>query len=495
MPHRRLCLVALRFVAAAVVAAAGSPLSGQAPSTPVACSTTLDSLDARLRRNYAGYVLEVATQKREEYAATLAAAQQAARTAALATAPCTSALRQFIAWFDDPHLFVFQSLTADTAANRRRERELVVDARDEAALRADFTARHATLDPIEGIWRDGTLRVGVVRQAQGSDTLIAIVLASDTSAWPVGAVRARFVRSADGEYHSWLQARNFGMQQLTATLHRRVLLRFSPGMWGREYPLAAADTQLAPLADPRRPRLVVRPRSVVVSVPSHDGPHQREIDALVAEHRAALRNTPLLIIDLRGNEGGGSLTTRALHPYIVSAEARPTPYDSGRAAVLAGPELLEYLRRLGGDRPTRTVQRLLARMEASPGSLVPAYDEDFVSIPRTTPADGNWRVAVLTDRGTVSASEVTVLMALQSTRATTIGEPTAGALDYQNTAIIGLGTGDRRWALGFPMTAAHTDLPARGMRGKGIAPQVPMRWASVSDPYAAVEQLMLDQRP
>jgi hypothetical protein len=498
-PHllrlRRLCLVSLQAGALAAIAAVGNTLPGQAPSTPVACTTTLDSLDARLRRNYAGYVLEVATQKREQYTATLAVAQQAARNAGLATEPCTRALREYIAWFDDPHLFVFQSLTADTAANRRRERALVVDTRDEAALRADFAARHAALDPIEGIWRDGALRVGVVRQAPGSDTLVAIVLASDTSAWPVGAVRARFVRSADGAYQSWLLAKNFGLQQLTATLHRRVLLRFSPGMWGREHPLSAADTLLAPLADPRRPRLVVRPRSVVVSVPSHDGPYQRELDALVSEHRAALRNAALVIIDLRGNEGGGSLTTRALHPYIVSADLRPTPYDSGRPAALAGPELLEYVRRLGGDRPNRTVQRLIARMEASPGKFVPAYDEDFVSIPRATPADGNWKVAVLTDRGTVSAAEVTVLMALQSTRATTIGEPTAGALDYQNTAIIGLGTGDRRWALGFPMTAAHTDLPNRGMRGKGIAPQIPMQWSSVSDPYAAVEQLMRDNRP
>lgn len=83
-------------------------------------------------------------------------------------------------------------------------------------------------------------------------------------------------------------------------------------------------------------------------------------------------------------------------------------------------------------------------MEAGPGRLVPAYDGETATILRVTPLDGPWKVAVLTDGGTVSAADVIVLMVLRSTRATTIGERTAGALDYQSTAIIGLGTGDRR---------------------------------------------------
>jgi hypothetical protein len=180
----------LPLVVAALVASAPNSLVGQAPSTPIDCAITLDSLDARVRRNYAGYMLEVATQRRVQYTTHLTAAQEAARAAALSTEACTRVLRAYIAWFDDPHLFVFQSLTADTAANRRRERTLQFDPRGESALRADFVARRGSLDPIEGIWRDGALRVGVVRSRAASDTLLAIVLTSDTTAWPVGAVRA-----------------------------------------------------------------------------------------------------------------------------------------------------------------------------------------------------------------------------------------------------------------------------------------------------------------
>jgi len=483
-----------RILSAAALIALGLSsvtIQAQAPSAAVSCVVTLDSLDARLRRNYAGFQLEVAIGRAAEHQRALLSARQAAAAAGSATLACTSALQRYVAFFDDPHLFVFQNTTVDTAANRERRETLQLDARSEAALRSDWTARAATLDPLEGIWRDGALRVAVTRQRPQSDTLVAIVLTPDTIGWPVGAVRARFVREREGQYRAQLLNRHFGLQQLSATLHRRTILRFSPGTWGREYPLHAADVAVAPEADPRRPRMTVRERSVVIAVPSHDGPYQRVLDSLVASQRAALASTQLIIIDLRGNEGGGSLTTRALHPYIVSAERRATPFDSGSAMILSSPELIDHVRRLAGAQPSPASQRLLARMQENPGKLVPAYDEPQPPAFTPQPISGDFKVAVLTDRGTVSAAEVTVLMALRSTRATVIGEPTAGALDYQSTAIVGLGTGDRRWALGYPTITAHADLPARGMRGKGIAPQVLLDWRTVDDAYATVERMLL----
>lgn len=489
----------LALFAVIAIIAKSLPLTAsgaQAPSAPVACSLTLDSLDARLRRNYAGYQLDVVRTRSDAYDRALTAARSDASAAGTATGPCTNALRRYIAFFDDPHLFLFQSTTADSTGNRLRRESPQRDSRDETALRAEWASRATSLEPLEGIWRDGALRLAVVRERPRSDTLIAIVLESDTSAWPVGAVRARFVPEREGVYRAHLLARNFGQQRLTATLHRRNILRFSPGMWGREYPLLASDTGVAPAADPRRPRVSRRAQSVVLAIPSHDGPYQRVIDSLVAANRDALSRTRLIILDLRGNEGGGSLSTRALHPYIVSADRLVTPYDSGNAMILSSPETQEYVRRIGGPKPSAASQRLLARMDSSPGLLVPYSDEPQPAAFSPHPIEGDFKVAILTDRGTVSAAEVTVLMRLRSTRAKVIGEPTAGALDYQSATIISLGTGDRRWALGFPVIAAHADLPARGMRGKGIAPQIPLSWRGVDDAYASVESLMLGgERP
>jgi C-terminal processing protease CtpA/Prc len=100
------------------------------------------------------------------------------------------------------------------------------------------------------------------------------------------------------------------------------------------------------------------------------------------------------------------------------------------------------------------------------------------------------RVAVLIDGGTVSASEVLVLKALQSRRAVVIGEPTAGALDYQSVYILRLSPEEGRWFLGYPTITRHAGLPAGGMRGKGIQPDVMLRWSEVADEYAEVERIL-----
>jgi len=133
----------------------------------------------------------------------------------------------------------------------------------------------------------------------------------------------------------------------------------------------------------------------------------------------------------------------------------------------------------------------VARMEARPGQLVPLEEAPIAAPPRDEHIEGNWRVVVLIDRGTVSAAEVLVLRALRSTRAVVVGLPTAGALDYQSVNIVSLGTGDRRWALGYPTITAHADLPRRGMRGRGIQPQVRIDWREAVDALLEIERRFL----
>ncbi len=489
MMTSRWSLSSALLLAATAALAAPTDARGQAAAT---CALTLDSLDAKLRQHYAGFLLEVRGARRSSYDSLRAAA--AADAAAQPLERCFPTLQRFVQWFDDPHLFVFQSQAFDSlgaSARRASMRRLPID---EAAARRALDARAAARDPIEGIWYDGASRYAVLPDPEASGPaaarrFVAVLLAADTAGWSAGDVRARFARRADGGYDALVLTRNHTELQLQASIHRGVLLRLSPGMWGKAYPVTAAEAGSIDPVDVRRPRVVLRERSVVVALPSHDPRHMRLLDSLVLAADSAIRARGLLVIDLRGNEGGGSLMSRALHPYVSTRERRSTPYDSGAAVMLASSAQIAYAKRAFGPDTSRFVRALVARMEANPGALVPLED------PPSTPApdasyDGNWRVAVLTDRGTVSAAEVLVLRALRSTRAVVIGEPTAGALDYQSTQIVGLGTGDRRWALGYPTIAAHADLPARGMRGKGIAPSIRLDWSAVTDAYAEVERLM-----
>ena len=165
--------------------------------------------------------------------------------------------------------------------------------------------------------------------------------------------------------------------------------------------------------------------------------------------------------------------------------------DSDTAMIPSSPNLISYATRSfagpGGPDSTPALRRLLARMRANPGKLVPFADSAEAATPRPTPIFGPSRVAVMVDRGTVSAAEVFVLRALASTRATVIGQPTEGALDYQSTNIVWFSTGERRWGLGFPTITRSAHLPANGMRGVGIRPDVFVNWESVADPIRFTE--------
>lgn len=476
---------------AAILVAAGLGAPGRAQSTADAvpkptCRQTVDSLDAKIQRNYAGFLLEVTGRRRSEYESLLRRVRKDADQRTLEV--CFPALATLTTWFDDPHLFVFQSATTDSADAARRRAGVQHLPISEASVRASLAARRTRPDPIEGIWYEGSTRLAVVASPDGaSHQFVAVLLAGDTVGWQAGDVRAYMRRTRKGEYETTLITRAFAEQQLTARLHRRVLLRLSPGMWGKAYPVNAADSGTLDSTDVHRPRVVVRPRSVLVAVPSHDPRFAALLDREITSAADAIRERKLLIVDLRGNEGGASFVTRALDPYVNSAEVRATPFDSGSAVVMSSPAQMTAARRMSGNDTSAFVRDLLARMQANMGRLVPL--ETSPSAPLKGPSlPGEWHVVVMVDRGTVSAAEVLVLRALRSSRATVVGDRTAGALDYQSVQIISLGTGDRRWALGYPTITAHADLPRRGMRGKGISPTVRVDWDTLDDPIAEMER-------
>lgn len=460
-------------------------------STPT-CTADLAALDHKLHQDYAGYTLELHGERLQQFTAMKSALEtRAAHTVGDA---CYYVLRDFADWFDDPHLFIYQVADIDSAESSRRKASVARRAVTEESARAYFTRHSAQLDPIEGIWYDRGLRVAIVPDtAHGPGKFAAVVLAADTSTWSPGSVRAEITRRADGSYDVDLSQRNYAVRHLHGAIYRHVLLRLSPGIWGKAFPVPAADSGTLDPVDPHRPVLYRRNGTLVFAIPSHDG-FKSVIDSMVAAHATELASADRLIIDLRGNEGGGSGMTDALGPYVMLKHDRPAPYQMDSSLMLSSPDQIAYAKQAFGSDTSAFVRSLVSRLEAHPGELVPLADP---ASPPTPPDPRNWVVAsgpravgVLTDRGTVSASEVLVVYALQSPRATVFGEPTAGALDYESASIVRLIHGEPRWAVGYGTITRSASLPRGGMRGKGIQPQVPIDLAKVADPVAFVDSAL-----
>ena len=471
---------------------AARPVSPPGDST-LSCSTDLALLERKMVLDYAGYALELRGQRLRDFAAMKAAAQLRADSAR--GDACFFVLRDFVDWFDDPHLFLFEPTGLDTAETTRRAARVQRVAASEAALRGALGHR----DPIQGIWYDRGLRVAVVPDsARRPDGYLAVVLAGDTSLWTPGSVRARITRTGENAYDVDLLERNFARVHRRAHIYRHVLLRLSPGIWGKEFPVPAADAGTLDPVDPHRPLLYRRNRTFVFAIPSHNG-FGRVVDSLVNANRDSLAHADRMIIDLRGNEGGGSGMTNALEPFIALKEQRPSPFPTDGALMLSSDDQIAYARRSFGPETTAFVRSLIERLRARPGELVPLDDP---ASPNKAPDPRDWvvstgprAVGVLVDRGTVSASEVLVLTALRSPRATVFGEPTAGALDYQSASIVALSPREKRWYLGYGTITRSRDLPRGGMRGRGIPPQVPMDLRGVADPVGYVDSVLARRQP
>ncbi|HEY2375233.1 MAG TPA: hypothetical protein VGH98_04605 [Gemmatimonadaceae bacterium] len=478
----------LRVLGIPCIALAATLVAGRSREPQLSCATDLALLERKLHLDYAGYTLELRGDRLRAFAAMKAAAQ--ARADTTTGDACYFVLRDFVAWFDDPHLFVYENPALDSAESARRAAAVERRNVTEESARAYFRAHARTLDPIEGIWYDRGLRVAIVPDSARRNAFVAVLLASDTSTWPAGAVRAHITRRAENTYEMLLSERNHALVHRQAEIYRNVLLRMSPGIWGKEFPVLPADSGTLDPVDPHRPRLYKRNGTLVFAVPSHDG-FRSLIDSLVKANFEVLSHADRMIIDLRGNEGGGSGMTESLEPFITLKDDRPDPFPTTGALMLSSDDQIAYARRSFGAETTAFVRSLVDRMKAHPGELVPLDDPAAPARPHDprdwVVASGPRAVGVIVDRGTVSASEVLVLTALRSPRATVFGERTAGALDYQSASIVSISPREKRWYLGYGTITRRADLP-RG--GHGISPQVPLDLKHLVDPVAHVDSAL-----
>jgi hypothetical protein len=471
---KRLSHVMLTLVAAAVVvslsgrAAAGVPSQADA-SGVCSCLADFDRLVQQIEVNYVGHALYVTDENRGGYEAL----KQSLRAQAVEApgAECVFVLRELTGWFGDGHLFVVEHpvVSADSAVTLAAAAEQ--DDRSESDLRRYLVDNRTELDPIEGVWYSKRgHRVAVVRDRASPDRGFVGVLLTDTLAnWRAGQVKAKFQLRGDGEYAATVYGDDHAPRHYDAALYRDLLLHMPPLTWGQEAPLRPEQVGALDPLDPRAPVLrVLASGDIHLSVPSHDPAYRDHLDSLLAAHDATIRAAGTLIVDLRGNEGGSSLTTRGLEPYLRSEDRLPRLGPQGPRAVLVSEDNLDYFVRLGeSEEEIAALRPMMGKVVEVPSSpRVNVAADSLPVLPR--PA----HVAVLVDRGVVSAAEAFLLSALESTKVTVFGENTGGVIDLQNVRLVRLACERRGLLLGYPTIAASAALPEGGLNATGIAPHV-----------------------
>jgi len=429
------------------------------------CRNDLDSLASRIEQNYIGFRFEVARTPREtEFRGLIERLR--ARADTTADVNCIFLLRELTGWFHDGHVFVVQAprVSADDARRLAGAAERFPLTED--GLRADLRRRGRGVDPIEGIWYARGYRLGVTHDGAG---FVAVVLRSDSSQWQAGQVKARFHKLPGGVYRAVIYADDHSRRDVDMTIYRNTLLSGGANTWGRAFPLAPYEAGPLDSLDPQAPTVrIVGTDAVVVSVPSHDPGYTAPLRALMTSFRDALTTRPILIIDIRGDLGGGSMTTAPLVPFLVSRDMNPPIGPSGLSMVLSSADNIRYFGR--GWNPDSIAQR----MAAAPGQVMPLMRNEPLGMPfpNDTVLAMPPRVAVLMDRGVASAGEAFALQARRSTKVTLFGQNSAGMIDYQSVMIVRLACPAAGNLLGYPMIAASPTLPTDGLNAAGIPVEV-----------------------
>lgn len=452
----------IRRLAAAVIVMTSAAGAARADGP---CAATFDELRGRIEQDYVGFAMAIA--RRNDTIAAYRAVSEPLRREALQAPPveCTFVLRSLVSYFGDPHVFLLEDpkpSAAEAASFRRDSRPVPQSAGDGRGL----TGTWAAPDYDIVVARDGAGFVGVVARARNS-------------AWSAGDVAARFDMRGGEIFATLYRAADRAPLRYPAALQRDgQLLHMPPITWGR---LAPGVHSAVPF-DPEKPRApggaAFGSRVFVLSIPSFSPEHRDALSRILTGNDTAIRRAELLIVDLRGNEGGSSHLGYMLEPYYhatpLSQLGGPRPYPMA----ISSPRIVRYFERILGQMPPGNEQAMYAdfvrRLQASPGRLVPAFERPEVAahvMARPAPAavlDGPKRVAILVDRYSVSAAEAFVIEARRSPRVRVFGENTGGSIDYQNVAMFQFGQGALTHVLGLPTLAASDQLPERGFNKDGV---------------------------
>jgi hypothetical protein len=436
------------------------------------CTALFAGVQSEIETNYIGFAQTIAADPTRLAVYRDRVEQHRAETQDAAPDACTAIVQVFLADLEDPHLFLLadprvtdeEALAARALAGRWR-----------VPVRVSMRRDRETLD---GVWVNPDFDVALVREGRRPLRYVAIVTASRSPDWRRGDVAARFERAgADWSAVLYRSQDRAALHSIALLERDGELLHMAPITWARR-PDEAGDGAYDP-EHPRAPRYInLNRRAALVTAPSFAPEHRAPLDALLRAHGPEIAGRDLLVIDLRGNEGGSASVGQALAPFYYSPEREAALGPRIYPMALSSPRWIGYYSSIRDGLPAGEERQIyddfLRRMEAAPGALVPFFEDAAiaqqlyqVAAPRVV-HESPRHVAIIVDRHSVSAAEAFVLEAARSSRVTIFGEPTGGSIDYQNVAMWPVGEGRWRHLLGMPSSAASDEIATRGLNASGV---------------------------
>ncbi len=483
----KLNMISAALIGVAVVGAAAVTTRAQtatpnitAAAPACGCAAEFDSMVQKIETDYIGYRMSLSAMDRGAYDKMKAEVRAAAGRAK--DADCFETLLPYVNYFHDGHVFLSEQAELSDGESAKAAAAAETLPWNEQSLRAYLEKNAGKLDPIEGIWYTAAYRIGVVRDRKaGRRDFAAVMLSDGVKNWKPGQVKADIRELPDGGYKGLFYFGDHSTHHLEGHIYKGLLLDMPPVTWGKEFPIRDFDAGLLNAKDPSAPTLkVLAGGAVLVSMPSHSPDYAEPLNALIAAHDVELRAASLVIVDIRGDEGGSSQTSDGLAPFYYTENQKPEMGPGGHPVVLSSPDQIKYFEAMAKQADPasdwgKMLASLVGRLKENPGKVIPMSEKGDPYSPTEKPANlsaAPKHFAILTDRADMSAAEAFVLEARKYDRVTQFGENTGGTIDYQNIQMVPLECKTHGYWIGFPTIGGSDLLPKGGFNGVGIPPDV-----------------------
>ncbi len=445
------------------------------------CSEAFSDMTVKLEANYIGLKHFYERGKRSEYE------QRKTEFTKLSSntdaSQCTQVLGEFLSYFDDGHLFVFERpkyAETEIDAMRRRIQTGKLDVDQVEALLKLQSRMTGTGegDKIIGRYSDATSEFAMVKDG---DSYNGYILQSTNENVSSGELKVTLKWTGEayrGVYYSYGHEVSFTKGQL---YKEGTLLKLANSRWARidsefEREEAMFDFENG-IDQPTIQKL--DDDNVLFSIPSYNLDYQQFMSFLKKNEKTLL-NARNLIFDIRGNTGGNAI----YFPFFDLFSDRIMP--GGQGHVLASADNLAYFER-NVQFSAKIYKPVVKDIQEHMGEIVdgPAYLGRTVKRNKKSKVEN---VAILTDEGCMSAAESFILHAKGiSSKVTTFGSPTFGMIDYTSVNASQLNSGNQHIYFGYPTSTFHKEIPENGYNKTGIVPDVPIA-RNVEDKVAYIMQ-------
>jgi len=207
--------------------------------------------------------------------------------------------------------------------------------------------------------------------------------------------------------------------------------------------------------------------ALLFRIPDFSWSSKTIIDSLIRTNYDLITNTPILIIDLRGNGGGIDYSFMELLPFLYTH-----PYESKGVEWFASKGNIKHFEdaqkngniRKGYEQDTQDHIRI---MKENQNSFVSIEDNEIFKLDSVLPYPQ--LIGLIVNDFCASSCEEFVLMAKNSSKTIVFGTNTLGVLDYSNTVPLSLPM--KGMSLRYPMTRSQR-LPENPIDNIGIEPDV-----------------------